>query len=311
MIQKKQEFAQRLEVNSKNYSPRALFDMESAGKLLSGLYQGFGLYTLMTDRHGEILMTYGDFQGFVPDVVNKPGNKIRVAGRTVCHIYARYDAVAQENKTVVEELLSAYIKTLEGYADKAYLACEQAVYIDELEQQLEKEAYRAKYDEQTDPLTGVLNKTYFMDHMKELEQREIVPTAVICVNINDWMYAHTHFGEEESDRLITIVADILKKNADSDTIIGRVDGDIFYILMPLAEENEAMDYCRRIQEECRQYEDEKLAPSVATGCVMRTNVEEDFKTLFSDAEYVMFEHKLEIKNSPGYRERLEKYENLK
>ena len=311
MNQKKEAFAQRLEVNSKNYSPKVLFNIQTAGEMLGGLYEAFGLHTLMTDRHGDILMSYGDFEGFVPDVVNKPGNKIHVKERTVCHIYAKYDAVAPQQKDVVEKLLHAYIKTLEGYAEKSYLSSEQAVYIDELEQELEKEAYRTKYDEQTDPLTGLLNKTYFISRMKELERKEIVPTAVICVNINDWMYAHVHYGEEESDRLITIVADILKKNADSQAIIGRVDGDIFEVLIPLAEEEQAMDYCRRIEADCLNYEDAKLAPSVATGYVIRTNVEEDFMKLFSDAEYVMFEHKLEIKSAPGYRERLEKGTNLK
>lgn len=311
MNQKKEAFTRRLEINSKNYSPRVLFDMKAAGQMLTGLYESFGLQTLMTDRHGDIIMTCGDFAGFVPDVVNKPGNKLRVRERTVCHIYAKYDKVALAQKEVVEKLLAAYIKTLEGYAAKAYLASEQSVYIDELEQALEKEAYRTKYDEQTDPLTGVLNKTYFISHMKELAQKEIVPTGLICVNINDWMYAHEHYGEEESDRLITIVADILKKRASASTVIGRVDGDIFHVLMPLCEEKEVEEYCRKIQEDCEQYEDARLAPSVATGYMIKTNVEEDFELLFSDAEYMMLKHKLDIKSAAGYRERLEKGANLK
>ena len=68
-----------------------------------------------------------------------------------------------------------------GYASKSYLSSEQAVYIDELEQELEKEAYRAKYDEQTDPLTGVLNKTYFIRRMKELaKQRSSTNRCHLC-----------------------------------------------------------------------------------------------------------------------------------
>ena len=50
MNQKKEAFAQRLEINSRNYSPRVLFDMKAAGEMLSGLYEVFGLHTLMTDR---------------------------------------------------------------------------------------------------------------------------------------------------------------------------------------------------------------------------------------------------------------------
>lgn len=53
------------------------------------------------------------------------------------------------------------------------------------------------------------------------------------------------------------------------------------------------------------YADEHLAPSVACGFVLKYNVEQKLKDLLSDAEYEMFDNKFEIKNAPGYRERLE------
>ena len=315
MNTKKTAFAQRLEQNSKNYSPKDLFQLNEAEIMLDQFHKSFGLDTLMTDRHGSILMTKGDFGDFKPDVVNKPGNKIRVKGRTVCHIYAKYDNVAGEKLELVKTFLEAYIKTLEDYSEKSYLASEQAVYIDELEQQVERDAYQAKYSGQNDPLTGVLNRNHFISRMKELAEREVVPTAAICVNINDWRFVDNNFGEEESDRLIVTVADILKEKAAEagleKAVIGRIEGDVFHILLPLAEEDEARDYCEKIQQACNSFEDEKLAPSIAVGCVMRTNVEESFKNVLSDAEYAMLENKFEIKNAPGYKERLEKGLNLK
>ena len=310
MNEKKIAFEQRLEQNSKNYSPKDLFHLEDAEEMLSQLKESFGLDTLMTDRHGSILMTKGDFDGFKPDVVNKPGNKIRVKGRTVCHIYAKYDNVADEDLESAKKLLNAYIKTLENCSEKSYLASEQAVYIDELEQQVEKDAYQAKHSGQNDPLTGMLNRNCFISQMKELADREIVPTAAICVNINDWKFVDDNFDEEESDRLIVIVANILREKAREagldKAVIGRVEGDVFHILLPLTEEDEAKNYCSKIQQACNQFEDDKLAPSIAVGCVMRTNVEESFKNILSDAEYAMLENKFEIKNAPGYRARLEK-----
>ncbi len=310
MNEKKIAFEQRLEQNSKNYSPKDLFHLEDAEEMLSQLKESYGLDTLMTDRHGSILMTKGDFDGFKPDVVNKPGNKIRVKGRTVCHIYAKYDNVADEDLESAKKLLNAYIKTLENCSEKSYLASEQAVYIDELEQQVEKDAYQAKHSGQNDPLTGMLNRNCFISQMKELADREIVPTAAICVNINDWKFVDDNFDEEESDRLIVIVANILREKAKEagldKAVIGRVEGDVFHILLPLTEEDEAKNYCSKIQQACNQFEDDKLAPSIAVGCVMRTNVEESFKNILSDAEYAMLENKFEIKNAPGYRARLEK-----
>lgn len=310
MNEKKTAFAQRIEQNSKNYSPKDLFDLKAAEVMLTQFNQSFGLDTLMTDRHGSILMTIGDFGGFKPDVVNKPGNKIRVKGRTVCHIYAKYDHVAEENLDAVNRILGACIATLEYCSGKSYLASEQAVYIEELEQQLEKEASQSQYSGQNDPLTGVLNRNHFISHMKELSEREVVPTAAICVNINDWRFVDNNFGEEESDRLIVTVADILKSKAEEagleHAVIGRVEGDVFNVLLPLAEEDEARAYCDAIQQACDSFEDDRLAPSIAVGCVMRSNVEESFKNILSDAEYAMLENKFTIKNAPGYKERLEK-----
>ncbi|MCD8038733.1 MAG: GGDEF domain-containing protein [Lachnospiraceae bacterium] len=307
---KKTAFAQRVSQNSKNYFPRDLFDLEAAGAFLESMHAMFGLDTLMTDRHGAILMVHGAFDGFVPDVKNKPGNKIRVRERTVCHIYARYDNVAQEKHDEVKTLLDAYIKTLEGFSEKSYLASEQAVYIDELEQQVEKDAYQVKYSEQNDPLTGVLNRNYFMSRMRQLEEREGVPTAVICVNINDWKFFDDRFGEEESDRLVITVADILRTEAREagfdKAVIGRIEGDVFNVLLPDASESAAAAYCESIQRACDCFEDERLVPSIAVGCVMRTNVEESYKDVLSDAEYAMLENKFEIKNTPGYRQKIEK-----
>lgn len=311
MDQKKIAFEQRLELNSKNYHPNDLFDIKAAGDFLAQMCESFGLYTLMTDRHGTILMVNGDFGDFKPDVVNKPGIKIKVKERTVCQIYANYEHVSDENKKTAEKLLDSYIKTLIGYSDRSYIASEQSVYIDELEEKLEREEYQIKHEQQNDPLTGVLNRTYFMSCAKELEEREVVPTAVLCININDWKFFDRNFGEEESDRLITIVADIIKEYAPENAIIGRIEGDIFNVLLPMTEENEARSYLYKIQNVCQEYEDEILAPSIAVGCAMKTNVEETYRELFSDAEYDMLENKVELKKVDGYRERLEKGLNLK
>lgn len=309
MSNNRDAFEKRLELNSKNYHPKVLFDLEAVGAFLGTLRSQYGLETLVTDRHGAIIMVNGDFGDFTPDVKNAPGTKIRVKGRTVCHIYSRYEKVEKEKLDAVNSLLSIFVKTLEGYSEKSYIASEQAHYIEDLERQLEREV--SKLDEKNDPLTGVLNRRAFIGCMKELKAREVIPVAVIIVNINDWRFFDNNYGEEESDRLIVTVADILTDVVKSDstyqnTIIGRNEGDVFHVLIPYAEVEEAKEFCRVVQERCNSFEDPILAPSVAIGCVMKTNVEESFKELFSDAEYEMLENKFEIKKNPSYKVRLEK-----
>lgn len=176
-------------------------------------------------------------------------------------------------------------------------------YMEELEGK--DEAKQKEQASRMDELTGVFANDYFEKRMQIVDRSEVVPVAVVEININDWKYANDHYGDEESDRLIRIIADIVREEANPYFVIGRIDGDVFGVLIPMVEEGEAEDYARRIKERCVNYEDEKLAPSVAIGIVYKNNIEQSVQDLFSDAQYEMFEDKLAMKQEPGYRERLE------
>ncbi len=296
----------RIKDNIKNYSFSSLVDMDRVSDQLEILHKLSGIEILVTDRHGEKLISFGNFASFHPDVVNDPGIKMRVAGRTVAHIYARYDNMEDETISMASTFLDKLIETYESVGEQTYLHKETAVYADELEARLEKESYQAKHGEKLDELTGVLNRTYFENRLRIVDRSQIAPVSAICININDWKFANDHFGDEESDRLIRVIAGIISKNAKPEYIIGRVDGDVFNVLIPMPEEGESETFCASVKEDCASFEDARLAPSVAIGCVLKENVEEALTDKLADAEYEMFEDKLAMKNAPGYRKRLEK-----
>lgn len=294
---------QRLKENVKDYSLENVFDLVKVREFFENLHAALGVELLLTQRHGERAVETGDFSGFVPDVVNEPGRKIRVQGRTIGHLYANTGNVVQ--KETVERLLDQIADIYSNMGNKHYLFRETAIYADELEENMEKERFRVKRGEHEDALTGTLSKTYFVSRLKEMEDAGIAPAAVICANINDWKFVHDHFGIEESDRLIKTIAGIVRQEAGSDYLIGRVDGDVFGIVIPVPEDGEAESYCDRIRQACLSYEDPVLAPSLAVGIVYRTNVEESFMDRYSEAEYEMFNDKYEVKHASGYQERLE------
>ncbi len=291
----------RLKDNIRSYSTDQLYDMKKLTDYLEAVSAVTHMGLLLVDRHGEKAVSAGDFTGFEPDVVNEPGLKIRVSNRTVAHLYVK-DAVSEENRRLAE----AIAEHLTQLAANTYEKMETSIYADELEERLEKEQYQVKHGEKKDALTGTLSSTYFENRAKIIDRSDVVPVAVICANINDWKYVNDRFGDEESDRLIRVVAEILHREAKDEYVVGRCGGDFFYVLIPLVEDGEAEDYCSRVQKSCEVYEDDKIAPSVACGYVFKTNVEQTVSELLSDAEYEMFNNKLEIKNAPGYRERLEK-----
>lgn len=298
-------FDKRIKGNIKNYALDNLYSIDTLREYCKALHALTGVELLLTERHGEKVVSVGSFAGFIPDVVGEPGRKIRIYGRTIAHLYAQMDKVPATMCAEVEKLLDELTKILSQWGEEAYLHMESSIYMDELEEKVGVQHIQTAKGEKEDMLTGVYHKLYFEEQMQRLDDASVAPVAVINANINDWKFVNDHFGDEESDRLIRTIADIIKQEAKPDYIIGRVDGDVFIILIPMAEAGEAEEYCANVQRACLEYEDVILAPSVACGVVYKTNVEEQLKDKLPDAEYEMFNNKFEIKNASGYRERLE------
>lgn len=299
-------FEQRIKENIRSYEMDHLYALDTLAEYCKALGAVTDAAILLTERHGEKIISVGGFAGFKPDVVGEPGRKVRVYGRTIAHLYADTQKVLPEKRDAVEKMLDGFANMLSRWGEETYLHTETAIYADELEQKLNVQHMQTARGEKEDALTGVFHKLYFEERMRVIDRAEVAPVAIINVNINDWKFVNDHFGDEESDRLIKIVAGILKQEKKPDYIIGRVDGDVFIVLIPMAEDGEAEEYCDRVRQACLSFEDKILAPSVACGVVYKTNVEETIGEKLDDAEYEMFNNKFEVKNTPGYRERLEK-----
>lgn len=297
-------FDTRLSDNIKNYSLETLYDEQQVMGLIKHLARYTGAELMLTDRHGEKALVCGDFSHFEIDVVGDPGRRIRVQDRTIAHLYVKEESIAADRRAEVIELIDDLVKLLSYLGEQSYRYREASIYIDALESQV-KDAVKARLDhEKDDPLTGVFNKSYFDKRASIIDRSEVAPVAVIEANINDWKIANDNYGDEGSDRLIKLIAGIIKNEAKDEYVIGRTDGDVFVILIPMPEDGEAEDYVNRIQSVCNNYDDPYLTPSIACGLAYKENVEETIEDKISDAEYLMFENKLEIKNSPEYQQRL-------
>lgn len=306
MAYKTLPFEKRIKENIKNYTLDNLYPVET----LTEFFQAFTVINhieiLLTGRHGEKTVSIGDFSDFDGDVEANPGRKIRVCNRTVGHLYCKTEGVEDSYKGTIDGMLDQLVVLLEKMGEQAYLFTESSLYIDELEEKEKSQQQIRTHSEKLDPLTSVFNKIYFEKRMGIIDRAEIIPVGVVNININDWKYVNDHYGDEESDRLIRLIANLIREESKAEYVVGRVDGDVFVTLIPMAEDYEAEEFAQRVQVACLAVEDPILAPSVACGVVYKNNVEQHLEDLLSDAEYEMFQNKLEIKNTPGYRERLEK-----
>ena len=292
----------RIKNNVKNYSLGQLLDLPIVQKELESLHALSGAEFLFTRRHGEVVILVGDWEADAVDVIADPGIKFQVSGRTIGHFYYKL----KKQSEVVENMICSLLDNWKLWAEQTYLYKETDQFVYEVQFRAEEELNRKAEGIRTDALTGVLTHTYFRSRMKVLDRSQVAPIAALCININDWKFANDHFGDEESDRLIRIIANILQKEAKPEYVIGRVDGDVFNVMIPMPEDGEAVEYARAVQNACNEYVDKCLAPSVAIGIAVKENVEEFLAQVFSDAEYEMFENKMNMKKAPGYQERLRK-----
>lgn len=295
----------RLTENIRNYNLKLLYPFDLLQEYIKSIGKIMNLNILLTERHGEKAVSYGNCAGFQPDVVNKPGRKIRIQNRTVGHLYLLHEQheISQE----VNEFLEQMVAFLEKMGEEAYYRREMSIYLDELEAKSQNELPDRGFGDKEDALTGVFHKTYFENRMRVIDRAEVFPVAMIYGNINDWNLFHAKYGEEESSRLIQIIANFMLEEARPDYVIGRLDGDLLCVLIPMAEPGEAQNYCDRVRMKCESFQDDKLAPSIAFGIVEKTNVEEKLSDLISDAEYEMFQNKLEMKAKPEYQKRMDKF----
>lgn len=238
-----------------------------------------------TDREGE---------AFCYDL-ERPGNAIMIDGNLIAYVALDVTQLSNRDAEKAENLIMTTFGQMIEIAYKRYV--------------LQRE--QTASDDKTDTMTGSMSRIYFENRMGVVDRSEVVPVAIIAGNINDWKYVNDNYGSSESNRLVVVIANILQEEAEDYYLIGHCDGDVLNIIIPKAEYEEAKDYCNRVQKRCMEFEDMWLAPSIALGISMKTNVEQSIDDLFSDAEYEMYIDKISIKKQPGYRERLTKGQRKK
>lgn len=218
-------------------------------------------------------------------------------------------------QTEVEEA-AAFFKTTSEFLDitisvsekgdkKPFAELKGSVNANEIAGILEGRKQAIHVQGQKDELTGLLSRDYFSKRMSTIDRSQVLPVGLVNFNVNDWRFVNESFGTEASDRLIKVIADIIDSEAKPYFVCGRMEGDVFGVVIPMALENEAEEFAANVKERCKNYQDDVLAPSVGAGVVYKTNIEQNLEDLMSDAEYLMFEDKFATKNEEGYKARLE------
>lgn len=103
-----------------------------------------------------------------------------------------------------------------------------------------------------DMMTSLKNRNYLNANIKEWDEGKIYPQTIIIVDLNNVQYINDNFGHEEGDNVIKAAANILIKTQMSNTDIIRTDGNEFLIYLIGYNENEIINYMRKLYKEMKE-----------------------------------------------------------
>lgn len=162
------------------------------------------------------------YRWYISDIKRAPGR----TGRSERDRAQQSERNVQELKNKVEELERSSIKLRESHARFRHVAYH-------------------------DSLTGLANRNYFIDTIRQLMQQKfsqpLVSYAVLYFDINGFRKINDSLGHFVGDQLIKQVAGRLLKIQRKNSVVGRFGGDEFAIvLMGDADEHRACEFAETV-----------------------------------------------------------------
>ena len=143
-----------------------------------------------------------------------------------------------------------------------------------------------------DKLTGVYNRRYYEEEIKNLDCEQNLPISIIIGDVNGLKLVNDAFGHAKGDEFLQKAAASIQKACRGKDLIARWGGDEFVILLPGTNAEEAERIIDRIE---TKYLDESVNAvnlSISFGYDTKTEAEQDLMQVLKNAEDNMYQHKL-------------------
>lgn len=146
-----------------------------------------------------------------------------------------------------------------------------------------------------DALTGLYNRTFFEEQMKNYDLR-IAEAGIIVCDLNGLKIINDSFGHQTGDSLLMAAANVLSSSLRTTDIVARIGGDEFAILLPYARKLEVEIICQRIRKAVDDYNDNSpTAPlSISLGyAIAHDTITTSMADLFKEADNNMYREKMQ------------------
>lgn len=148
-----------------------------------------------------------------------------------------------------------------------------------------------------DALTGLNNRRKHQEQLNKLKNKKFLPISVVYFDINGLKVMNDAFGHIEGDRLIILVANLIRETfIEFEPYISRLGGDEIIVLLPNTDENLARKLADKAKTRIEIEQINHMAVSVSYGVSCKTNGDE-LDDIINVAETDLYKNKLFESNS--------------
>jgi diguanylate cyclase (GGDEF)-like protein/PAS domain S-box-containing protein len=151
---------------------------------------------------------------------------------------------------------------------------------------------RITYLSYHDQLTGLYNRRFFEEEITRLDKKDILPVALLMIDVNGLKLTNDAFGHIMGDQLLVKVAEVLKNTCRKDDAISRIGGDEFVILLPNTKKDVSEKLVKRIYAEIEKCTLNGIIISVSIGWETKESHHVSMSEIFRKAEEHMYRKKL-------------------
>jgi diguanylate cyclase (GGDEF)-like protein/PAS domain S-box-containing protein/putative nucleotidyltransferase with HDIG domain len=162
----------------------------------------------------------------------------------------------------------------------------------ERRKKFEKHAMYLSYHDQ---LTGLYNRHYYEEELKNLDTQKNLPLSLIIADVNGLKLINDAFGHVAGDILLEKVASVFRAACSTQEVVSRVGGDEFVFLLPRKSKSEADKFVLKVKEEISKERIYDVELTVSFGLSTKTIISDDITLVYSKAEDNMYRSKLSEK----------------
>ncbi len=149
----------------------------------------------------------------------------------------------------------------------------------------------------TDELTGLYNRVYFYEYMRELPSKDVFPVSLISTDCDNLKKINDTYGHMAGDEYLRMSARLFRTVLPPDCVMFRMGGDEFLLLLPSTTAEQAAEYVARLKQTEPQFHVGSWQLSVSYGIATLEGRDDSLEKCLSQSDQNMYREKREKKKA--------------